>query len=97
MAPFLLCFDISVVWVSLAGTPSCGFGGLIGFCVNRVPEKQAYHVVDNFAAHSMTLNLVKSSLLVDGRVITKLLGIRDASLSFADVEEARTIHPSLKA
>ncbi|MFS7980569.1 hypothetical protein Hanom_Chr10g00940951 [Helianthus anomalus] len=59
-----------------------GFGGLIGFCVNGVPEKLAYHVVDNFDAHSMTLNLGKSVLLVDG--------------GFADIEEARTLHPSLK-
>ncbi|MFS7907281.1 hypothetical protein Hanom_Chr01g00069381 [Helianthus anomalus] len=70
-----------------------GFGGLIGFCVNGVPEKLAYHVVDNFDAHSMTLNLGNSDLLVDGGVITKLLGIRDSGSNFADVEEARMLHP----
>ncbi|KAM0036404.1 hypothetical protein Hdeb2414_s0014g00425961 [Helianthus debilis subsp. tardiflorus] len=44
----------------------------------------------------MTLNLGKSGLLVDGGAISKLLGIRDSGSSFADVEEARTLHPSLK-
>ncbi|KAJ0618757.1 hypothetical protein HanHA89_Chr02g0057221 [Helianthus annuus] len=73
-----------------------GFGGLIGFCVNGVPEKLAYHVVDNFDAHSMTLNLGNSGLLVDGGVISKLLGIRDSGSNFADVEEARMLHPSLE-
>ncbi|KAJ0618756.1 hypothetical protein HanHA89_Chr02g0057211 [Helianthus annuus] len=73
-----------------------GFGGLIGFCVNGVPEKLAYHVMDNFDAHSMTLNLGNNGLLVDDGVISELLGIRDSGSNFADVEEARTLHPSLK-
>ncbi|MFS7892067.1 hypothetical protein Hanom_Chr00s000494g01646061 [Helianthus anomalus] len=73
------------------------FGGLIGFSVNRIPEKLAYHVVYNFDADSMTLNLCNNSLLLDGRLISKLLGIRNACLSFADVEESKTLHPSLKA
>ncbi|KAF5818469.1 hypothetical protein HanXRQr2_Chr02g0065671 [Helianthus annuus] len=44
----------------------------------------------------MTLNLGNIGLLVDGGVISKLLGIRDSGSNFADVEEARTLHPSLK-
>ncbi|KAJ0623380.1 hypothetical protein HanIR_Chr01g0031241 [Helianthus annuus] len=74
-----------------------GFGGLLGFSVNGIPEKIAFHVVDNFDADSMmTLNLGNSRLL-DGGLISKLLGIRDAGLCFNDVEEANTLHPSLKA
>ncbi|KAJ0603546.1 hypothetical protein HanHA300_Chr02g0039501 [Helianthus annuus] len=44
----------------------------------------------------MTLNLGNSGLLVDGGVISKLLGIHDSGSNFADVKELRTLHPSLK-
>ncbi|MFS7989604.1 hypothetical protein Hanom_Chr11g01048881 [Helianthus anomalus] len=73
-----------------------GFGGLIGLSVNGIPEKLAFHVVDNFDANSMTFNVDNASLVVDGGLISKLLWIRNTGLSFTDVEEAKTLHPSLK-
>ncbi|MFS7954085.1 hypothetical protein Hanom_Chr07g00626171 [Helianthus anomalus] len=73
------------------------FGGLLGLSVKGIPEKLAFHVVDIFDAKSMTLNIGNASLVVDGGLISKLLGIRNTGLSFADVEVAKTLHPSLKA
>ncbi|KAJ0680993.1 hypothetical protein HanPI659440_Chr16g0630741 [Helianthus annuus] len=36
-------------------------------------------------------------MVVDGGLISKLLGIRDEGLCFSDVEPTKTLHPSLKA
>ncbi|XP_035843498.1 uncharacterized protein LOC110930136 [Helianthus annuus] len=74
-----------------------GFGGLLGLSVNGIPEKLAFHVVDSFDAKSMTLNIGNASLVVDAGLISKLLGIRNTGLRFADVEVAKTLPPSLKA
>ncbi|XP_035832218.1 uncharacterized protein LOC110871593 isoform X3 [Helianthus annuus] len=74
-----------------------GFGGLLGLSVNGIPEKLAFHVVDSFDAKSLTLNIGNASLVVDAGLISKLLGIRNTGLRFADVEVAKTLPPSLKA
>ncbi|MFS7904965.1 hypothetical protein Hanom_Chr01g00042241 [Helianthus anomalus] len=74
-----------------------GFGGLLGFSVNGIPDKIAFHVVDNFDADSISLNLGNRILLLDGGLISKLLRIRDKGLCFTDIKEAKTLHPSLKA
>ncbi|KAJ0640236.1 hypothetical protein HanLR1_Chr16g0613071 [Helianthus annuus] len=73
-----------------------GLGGMLGFNVNGIPEKLAFHIVDQFDADSMTLNLGSSKLVVDGGLISKLLGIRDEVWCFSDVEPTKTLHPSLK-
>ncbi|KAJ0507104.1 hypothetical protein HanIR_Chr11g0502691 [Helianthus annuus] len=73
-----------------------GLGGLLGFVVDGIPEKLGYHVVEQYDADNLTLNIGKTELVVTASLISKLLGIREGGLSFGDLQPWKTLHPSLK-
>ncbi|MFS7955432.1 hypothetical protein Hanom_Chr07g00642581 [Helianthus anomalus] len=73
-----------------------GFGGLLGFVVDDIPKKPAIHVVEQFDADNLTLNVGNTQLVVTTTLISKLLGIREGGLSFGVIMPSKTLHPSLK-
>ncbi|KAJ0630070.1 hypothetical protein HanHA300_Chr00c0516g0776141 [Helianthus annuus] len=68
-----------------------GFGGLLGFVVDEIFEKLAFHVVDQFDADRLTLNLGKAQLPMTSTLISKLLGIREGVRTLARVCHRRRL------
>ncbi|MFS7947168.1 hypothetical protein Hanom_Chr06g00544921 [Helianthus anomalus] len=72
-----------------------GLGGLMGFVIDGIPE-MAFHVVDQFDADNLTLNLGNTQLVVTATLISKFLGIYEGGLNFGAIVSSKKLHPSLK-
>ncbi|MFS7945885.1 hypothetical protein Hanom_Chr06g00529371 [Helianthus anomalus] len=66
------------------------FGGLLGYVVDGIPEKLAFHVVEQFDAENISMNLGNAQLVVISTLISQLLGIREGGLNFGAVMPSKT-------